>query len=132
MVPQLFLSFPFFFFVNFDFLFFFVFLKASNINVDLTRKISDCKIYALKVELVQNTFENLDSSEMTLKMLKMMQIYQKCIFWGFHCFFAIFYFSEILSKIWVKNWVATTCTDSSTYTKQYSNLLIHHKLWKYK
>jgi hypothetical protein len=82
-------------------------LKASNINVDSTRKISDCKINALKVERVQNTFENLDSSEMTLKMLKMMQIYQKCIFWGFHCFFAIFYFSEILSKIWVKNWVAT-------------------------
>jgi hypothetical protein len=39
-------------------------------------KISDCKIYALKVERVQNTFENLNSSEMTLKMLKMMQIYQ--------------------------------------------------------
>jgi len=27
-----------------------------------------------------------------LKMLKTMQIYQKCIFWGFHCFFAIFWF----------------------------------------
>jgi len=84
-------SFPFlfFFFLIFS-LFFFIFLKASNINVDLTRKISDCKIYALKVKRVQNTFENLDSSEMTLKMLKMMQIYQKCIFWGFHCFFAFF------------------------------------------
>jgi hypothetical protein len=89
-------SFPFlsflFFFVNFDFLFFFVFLKASNINVDLTRKISDCKIYTLKVERVQNTFENLDSSEMTLKMLKMMQIYQNAFFGGFRCFFAIFDF----------------------------------------
>jgi hypothetical protein len=63
----------FLFFVNFDFfLIFFVFLKASNINVDSTRKISDCKINALKVERAQNTFENLNSSEMTLKMLKMM------------------------------------------------------------
>jgi hypothetical protein len=55
-------------------------------------KISDYKIYALKVQLVQNTFENLNSSEMTLKMLKMMQIYQNAFFWGFHCFFAIFGF----------------------------------------
>jgi len=95
-------SFPFlffFFFVNFDFVFFFVFLKASNINVDLTKKISDCKIYALKVERVQNTFENLDSSEMTLKMLKMMQIYQNAFFWVFLCFlFAIFDFSETFIK----------------------------------
>jgi len=55
-------------------------------------KISDCKIYALKVERVQNTFENLNSSEMTLKMLKMMQIYQNVFFRGFHCFFTIFVF----------------------------------------
>jgi hypothetical protein len=93
MVPQLFLSFPFLFFFLLILIFsFFVFLKANNINVDLTRKISDCKIYALKVERVQNTFENLDSSEMTLKMLKMMQIYQNAFFGGFHCFFAIFDF----------------------------------------
>jgi hypothetical protein len=57
-----------------------------------TQKISDCKINALKVERVQNTFENLNSFEMALKMLKMMQIYQKYIFWGFLCFFAIFWF----------------------------------------
>jgi hypothetical protein len=67
-------------------------LKASNININSTRKISDHKIYALKVERVPNTFENLNSFEMTLKMLKTMQIYQKCIFLGFHCFFAIFGF----------------------------------------
>jgi len=74
-------------------------LKASNININSTRKISDHKIYALKVERVSNTFENLNSFEMTLKMLKTMQIYQKCIFLGFHCFFAIFvFFSEKLSK----------------------------------
>jgi len=86
-----FLSFSLFFFLILIFSFF-VFLKANNINVDLTRKINDCKIYALKVERVQNTFENLDSSEMTLKMLKMMQIYQNAFFGGFHCFFAIFDF----------------------------------------
>jgi len=87
--PFLFFS---FFFINFDFSYFFVFLKASNINVNSIRKISDHKIYALKVERVPNSFENLNSFEMTLKMLKTMQIYQKCIFWGFHCFFAIFWF----------------------------------------
>ena len=62
-------------------------------------KISDYKIYALKVQLVQNTFENLNSSEMTLKMLKMMQIYQNAFFWGFHCFFAIFgFFWKFIKK----------------------------------
>jgi hypothetical protein len=82
-----------YFFVNFDFfLFFCIFLKTSNINVGSTRKISDYKINALKVEHVQNTFENLNHFETTLKMLKTMQIYQKYIFWGFHCFFAIFGF----------------------------------------
>ena len=94
LVPQLFLffSFPLFFFVNFDFSYFFVFLKTSNIKINSTRKISDHKIYALKIERVPNSFENFNSFEMTLKMLKTMQIYQKCIFQGFHCFFAIFWF----------------------------------------
>jgi len=86
---------------------FFVFLKANNINVDSIRKISDCKIHALKVERVQNTFENLNSSEMTLKMLKTMQIYQKCIFWVFIVFLLFLVFSKNLSKTWVKNWVTT-------------------------
>jgi len=67
-------------------------LKATNINVDSTRKISDCKIYALKVERIENTFENLNPSEMTLKMLKMMQIYQNAFFEVFIGFFAIFGF----------------------------------------
>jgi len=80
------------FFVNYDFSYFFVFLKVSNINVNSTRKISDHKIYVLKVERVPNTFENLNSFEMTLKMLKTMQIYQKCIFWVFivFCYFWFF------------------------------------------
>jgi hypothetical protein len=90
--------------------FIFVFFKASNFNVDSIRKINNYKINALKVKRVQNTFENLNSSEMTLKILKMMQIYQKCNFGGFRCFLAIFDFFEILSKAWVKIWVATTPT----------------------
>jgi hypothetical protein len=57
-----------------------IFLKTSNINVNSTMKISDCKIYTLKVKRVQNTFENLNSSEMMLKMLKIMQIYQNAFF----------------------------------------------------
>ena len=104
-------SFPFlflFFFVNFDISYFLVFLKASNINVNSIRKIGDRKIYALKVKRVPNTFENLNSFEMTLRMLKTMQIYQKYIFWGFHFFFLLFFnFSKNLSKIWVKNQIAT-------------------------
>jgi hypothetical protein len=83
-------------------------LKTSDINVDLTRKINDCKNNALKVERVQNTFENFNSFETMLKMLKTMQIYPKCIFLGFSLFFAIFgFFSENLSKTWVKHCVAT-------------------------
>jgi len=66
-------------------------LKTSNINVDSTRKINECKNNALKVERVQNTFENLNSLKTTLKMLKTIQIYQKYIFWGF-VVFAIFDF----------------------------------------
>jgi len=42
-----------FFFVNFNFFNFFVFLKASNININSTRKINDHKIYTLKVERFQ-------------------------------------------------------------------------------
>jgi len=68
------------FFINFNFFNFFIFLKANNINVDSTKKINNYKINALKVEHVQNTFENLNSYEITLKMLKTMQINQKCIF----------------------------------------------------
>jgi hypothetical protein len=104
--PFLFFFF-FFFFVNFDIFYFLVFLKASNINVNSIRKIGDRKIYALKVKRVPNTFENLNSFEMTLRMLKTMQIYQKYIFWGFNFFLLFFNFSENLSKIWVKNWIAT-------------------------
>jgi len=69
----------------------------SNINVDSTRKISDCKINALKVKRVLNTLKNLNSSEMTLKMLKMMQIYIKMQFFEvFIVFLPFFIFSENL------------------------------------
>jgi hypothetical protein len=70
--PSTFL-FPFFslsfFFVNFDFSYFSYFLKRA-ISTSTQQKIIDCKINALKVERVQNTFENLNSSKMTLKILK--------------------------------------------------------------
>jgi len=39
------------------------------------RKINDFKINALKVERVRKTFENLNSFETMLKMLKTMQMY---------------------------------------------------------
>jgi len=50
-------------------------LKTSNINVDSMKKINDFKNNALKVERVPNVFENLNSFEMMLKMLKTMQMY---------------------------------------------------------
>jgi hypothetical protein len=75
------------FFLYFEFI-----LKTNNINVNSWRKINNCKINKLKVERVQNTFEKLNSFETMLKMLKTMQIYQKCIFLGFRCFFLFFLF----------------------------------------
>jgi len=59
------------------------------------RKIGDFKNNALKGERVPKTFENLNSFETMLKMLKTMQIYiyiYKSIFFGFSLFFAIFGF----------------------------------------
>jgi hypothetical protein len=101
LVPKTYWSLNFFIFCRFRFFFIFsVSFETSNINVGSTRKISDCKINALKVERVQNTFENLNFSEMTLKMLKMMQIYQKYSFWGFHCFFFLFL---VFFKKFIKN-----------------------------
>jgi hypothetical protein len=56
------------------------------------RKIGDFKNNALKVERVPKNFENLNSFETMLKMLKTMQIYIKKVFFGFSLFFAIFGF----------------------------------------
>ena len=79
------------FFLYFEFI-----LKKNNINVDSTRKISDCKINALKVERVQNTFENLNSLEIMLKMLKRWKYIKNAFFLGFSLFFSIFgFFSNI-------------------------------------
>jgi hypothetical protein len=78
-------TFFFLFFFNFDFSFFLYFLKRA-ISTS-TQKIGDCKINALKVERVQNIFKNFNSSKMTLKMLKMMQIYQNAFFGVFVAFF---------------------------------------------
>jgi len=70
LVPQL------FFFVNFDFSYFFVFFFiTSNINIGSMRKIDGFKNVALKVKRIPKIFENLNSFETMLKMLKMMQIY---------------------------------------------------------
>jgi len=76
------------------------FFKTSNIKVDSTRKISDYKINVLTVKRVSNTFENLNSSEMTLKILKMIK-YIKNTNFGIFIVFCLFYFifSENLSKI---------------------------------
>jgi hypothetical protein len=62
-------------------------LKTSNINVDSMKKINDFKNNALKVERVSNVFENLNSFETMLKMIKKRC---KCIknvfFWIFNVF----------------------------------------------
>ena len=56
------------------------------------RKINDFKINALKVERVPNIFENLNSFETMLKMLKNDANVLKTYFFGFSMFFAIFEF----------------------------------------
>jgi len=102
----------------------------SNIKVDSTRKISDCKINALTVECVPNTFENLNCSEMTSKMLKMMQIYQKCKFWGFivFCLFLIFFWNFI--KNMGKKLGSNRCPLFTMLTKQKFLNVLHSKLAK--
>ena len=67
LVPQLL-----FFFCKFDFSYFAGFFLSTSIPM---RKIDDFKNNALKVERIPKIFENLNSFEMMLKMLKMMQIY---------------------------------------------------------
>jgi hypothetical protein len=63
------------------------------------RKIGDFfKNNALKVERVPNIFENLNSFEMMLKMLKTMQMYLKRFFFNFRCFSLFLDFSKKLSK----------------------------------
>jgi hypothetical protein len=64
------------------------------------RKIGDFKNNALKGERVPKTFENLNSFETMLKMLKTMQIYIyiKVFFLDFRCFSLFLDFSENLSK----------------------------------
>jgi hypothetical protein len=66
LVPQL------SFFVNLIFLVFFLIFLSTSPRM---RKISDFKNNALKVERVPKIFENLNSFETMLKMLKTMQIY---------------------------------------------------------
>jgi len=56
------------------------------------RKIINFENDALKVECVQKTFENLNSFETRMKMLKTMLIYQEHICFGFSFFFYFFVF----------------------------------------
>jgi hypothetical protein len=66
------------------------------------RKIISFENDTLKVEYVQKTFENLNSFELTLKMLKTMSTYQEHIFRGFFffCFLLLFWiFENMGSKI---------------------------------
>ena len=56
------------------------------------KKINDFKNNALKVERVPNVFENLNSFETMLKMLKNNANVLKMYFFGFSMFFAIFGF----------------------------------------
>jgi len=63
------------------------------------KKIDDFKNNTLKVKRVPKTFENLNSFETMLKMLKMMQIcIKKVFFWIFVVFLLFLDFSENLSK----------------------------------
>jgi hypothetical protein len=96
------------FFVNFDFSYCFLyFWKRANINIDSMREINDFKNDAWKVERVPNIFENLNSFETMLKMLKNDANVLKTYFFGYSMFFAIFEFFWKFIKTWVKNWVAT-------------------------
>jgi len=64
------------------------------------RKINDFKNNTLKVERVPNIFENLNSLEMMLKMLKTMQIYLKMyFFWIFNVFRYFWIFLKIYQNV---------------------------------
>jgi plasmid replication initiation protein len=72
------------------------------------KKINDFKNNALKVERVPNVFENLNSFETMLKMIKKNDAnVLKTYFLDFQCFSLFLNFSENLSKHGSKNWVAT-------------------------
>jgi cellulose synthase/poly-beta-1,6-N-acetylglucosamine synthase-like glycosyltransferase len=93
-------------------------LKASNINVNSTRKISDHKIYALKVERVPNSFENLNSFEMTLKCQKQCK-YIKNAFFGVFIVFLLFF--DFFCKF-IKN--MNQKLDSNIYDSHFFFLLL--------
>jgi hypothetical protein len=83
------------------FLIFLYFWKRANINIDSMRKINDFKNDAWKVERVPNVFENLNSFETILKMLKTIQMYKKCIFWIFNVFSLFLDFSMFFRYFWI-------------------------------
>jgi len=80
------------FFLYFEFI-----LKTNNITIDSTRKISYCKINVLKVERVQNTFENFKFFLNDVENAKNDANISRMNFFGFSLFFCYFFF-ENLSK----------------------------------
>ena len=71
-------------------------------------KINDFKNDALKVERVPNIFENLNSFETMLKMIKNDANVLKMYFLDFQCFLLFLNFFMKIYQTLVKNWVATT------------------------
>jgi hypothetical protein len=72
------------------------------------KKINDFKNDALKVERVPNIFENLNSFETMLKMIKKNDAnVLKMYFLDFQCFSLFLNFFMKIYQTWVKNWVAT-------------------------
>jgi hypothetical protein len=84
------------------------------------RKISDFKNNALKVERVPKNFENLNSFETMLKMLKTMQIYiKKSIFWIFVVFRYFWIFLKIYQNMGQK--LGSNMNDTKIKKKDYKN-----------
>ena len=84
------------------------------------RKIGDFKNNALKVERVPKNFENLNSFETMLKMLKTMQIYiKKSIFWIFVVFRYFWIFLKIYQNMGQK--LGSNMNDTKIKKKDYKN-----------
>ena len=99
-------TFPFLFFTSFFckfwFFLFFCIFKSEQISTSTQcGKSMILKNEAWKVERVPNVFENLNSFETMLKMLKTIQMYKKCIFWIFNFFSLFLDFSMFFRYFWI-------------------------------
>jgi len=72
----------------------FFFFQKGNINIDSIKLLNDFEISVLKIKCVKNVFWIFNFFEMTLKILKTMQIHQKYTFLRFFVVFFYFYFSK--------------------------------------